>query len=465
MSADATTPGSATAPLRAALDGFATGLQHLIKVVDDGALNDLGTHSLMEFLQDFEQIRNMMPVIDGAAIQYGTEQGVPGVLCQRTMTQVLLNGLRLSAGEACRRVKAAEHLADRRSMTGEPLGPFRPHLAQAQRDGEITPEQVTVIDGALRKVDHLDPAQVDAGEKLLVDNAAKLDVSTLRLVAQQVVDAIDPDGTLPEEREHHRRRFVHLRQRSDGSWHGEFRLTPELGQKLQALLEPLMRPKTTQGRIAADDDTELNRRTVDHDDRSQGQRRHDALEDAVDRQLRSADLPESGGTPTTLLIHLSYQEFISGQGTGRYADGTPVSVRTIAELAGEAEVAWCVKSRTGAVLQLHRSRRIASPAQTLALIARDGGCSFPGCTTRPEWCERHHIVAWQDGGSTNLDNLTLLCRYHHHNFEQRGWTCQLNPDRLPVWIPPPWIDRHQRPILNPRITISNWDPQDPLDLA
>ncbi|MFT4164918.1 MAG: HNH endonuclease signature motif containing protein, partial [Microlunatus sp.] len=113
---------------------------------------------------------------------------------------------------------------------------------------------------------------------------------------------------------------------------------------------------------------------------------------------------------------------------------------------------------------LYRDRRIASPAQTLALIARDGGCSFPGCDVAPEWCERHHVISWLDGGDTNLNNLTLVCRYHHHYFEQRRWACKINTDGLPVWIPPKWIDPEQKPILHPRITISNWRRQQPLDL-
>ena len=87
------------------------------------------------------------------------------------------------------------------------------------------------------------------------------------------------------------------------------------------------------------------------------------------------------------------------------------------------------------VLNLGRMRRIATLGQTIALIARDHGCSFPGCDTPPEWCERHHIRAWIDGGETNLDNLTLLCRYHHHTFATRGWTCRLNADGLPDMDP------------------------------
>ena len=39
---------------------------------------------------------------------------------------------------------------------------------------------------------------------------------------------------------------------------------------------------------------------------------------------------------------------------------------------------------------------------------RDGGCAFPGCGTPSGWCDAHHIVHWNDGGPTDLDNL-ILC--------------------------------------------------------
>ncbi|HEY5788962.1 MAG TPA: DUF222 domain-containing protein, partial [Microlunatus sp.] len=158
-------PEPAASALQAALDGVRTSVGHLVKVVDDGALTDLGAVGLVGFLTDFEQVRNILPVIDRAAIQYGIEHGVPGALTERSMTRVLMSGLRLSAGEAHRRVKAAEHLAERHTLTGEPLGAFRPQLADAQADGVVTPEQVGLIDTALRKVDHCDPAAVAAGEK------------------------------------------------------------------------------------------------------------------------------------------------------------------------------------------------------------------------------------------------------------------------------------------------------------
>ena len=91
-----------------------------------------------------------------------------------------------------------------------------------------------------------------------------------------------------------------------------------------------------------------------------------------------------------------------------------------------------------------RTRRLATPGQTVALIARDSGCSFPGCDRPPEWCERHHVVAWVDGGPTDVDNITLVCAYHHHNFAGRGWTCRI-VDGLPAWTPPRWVDPSSDP--------------------
>jgi hypothetical protein len=150
-------------------------------------------------------------------------------------------------------------------------------------------------------------------------------------------------------------------------------------------------------------------------------------------------------------VTIDEENLRSRSGTGTSSDGTRLSVREVLALADQAEVISTVLAKSGAVLTLGRSRRIASKTQTLALIARDTGCSFPGCASPPEWCERHHIRAWVDGGRTDLDNLTLLCRYHHHNFAARGWSCRLNLDGIPGWLPPKYVDPDRRPLVNTRI--------------
>ena len=47
-----------------------------------------------------------------------------------------------------------------------------------------------------------------------------------------------------------------------------------------------------------------------------------------------------------------------------------------------------------------------------------------------------------------MNNLTLLCAYHHHNSLARGWTCRINTDDFPEWTPPKWVDRDQKPMIN-----------------
>ncbi|HEY5783275.1 MAG TPA: hypothetical protein VIT65_00700, partial [Microlunatus sp.] len=51
-------PEPAASALQAALDGVRTSVGHLVKVVDDGALTDLGASGLVGFLAEFEQVRN-----------------------------------------------------------------------------------------------------------------------------------------------------------------------------------------------------------------------------------------------------------------------------------------------------------------------------------------------------------------------------------------------------------------------
>jgi hypothetical protein len=81
------------------------------------------------------------------------------------------------------------------------------------------------------------------------------------------------------------------------------------------------------------------------------------------------------------------------------------------------------------------------------MTARDLGCSFPGCTVGPAWCEAHHIEPFVAAGRTTVDNGTLLCGYHHRYHERLGYTCTMI-DGVPHWIPPHWIDRDRQPIRN-----------------
>jgi hypothetical protein len=141
---------------------------------------------------------------------------------------------------------------------------------------------------------------------------------------------------------------------------------------------------------------------------------------------------------------------------GRTAHGALISLPALGCALCEAEVDTVLVNAVGGVLAFGRSRRLASKAQRLALAARDGGCSFPSCTRPASWCEAHHVVPWQHDGPTDLDNLCLVCSYHHRHFDRLGWAVTMT-DGVPEWIPPPWIDPTRTPRRNAAHHLPDYD--------
>ena len=68
--------------------------------------------------------------------------------------------------------------------------------------------------------------------------------------------------------------------------------------------------------------------------------------------------------------------------------------------------------RDGRPIGCGRETRQISRRLRRALEHRDRCCVVPGCgATRG--LHAHHVVHWEDGGTTDPDNLVLVCPYHH----------------------------------------------------
>jgi len=114
----------------------------------------------------------------------------------------------------------------------------------------------------------------------------------LRRYALSVVNAADPDGPEPvDDQLQHDRRHLELKQRRDGMWHLAEKLTNTVGAQLNAILDPLTKPRTTTL------ETENGTTTQIPDERPHGQRLHDGLDEMGARLLKMEDQPASGGTP------------------------------------------------------------------------------------------------------------------------------------------------------------------------
>ena len=64
-----------------------------------------------------------------------------------------------------------------------------------------------------------------------------------------------------------------------------------------------------------------------------------------------------------------------------------------------------------------------------AVITRDRHCAFPGCAQPPPACQVHHLQPRSEGGPSRLNNLLLLCAFHHLiAVHQWDWNLALHPD-------------------------------------
>ena len=50
--------------------------------------------------------------------------------------------------------------------------------------------------------------------------------------------------------------------------------------------------------------------------------------------------------------------------------------------------------------------------------------------------QAHHIVWWERGGATDLDNLVLVCSFHHKLVHEYGWGLKRGGDGSVRWFHP-----------------------------
>ena len=83
-----------------------------------------------------------------------------------------------------------------------------------------------------------------------------------------------------------------------------------------------------------------------------------------------------------------------------------------------------------------------------AVLARDGGCRWPGCTRR-RFVDIHHVVFWSNGGRTEPSNLVTICRFHHRLVHEGGYRLENRPSgRVQAFKP----DGFEIPVVPPRIS-------------
>jgi Domain of unknown function (DUF222) len=323
--------------------------------------------------------------------------------------------LRITPQEITRRFKLAARIRPRRSLTGPAVAPELPELAAAVAAGTVGDDHIKAV---CRTVDVLpacvSPADVAAAERTLVEHASAVDAGIVVKLGQRIADYLNPDGLFSSE-DRARRRGLHLGpQGPDGMSRLNGLLDPETRAYFEAI-DAAVRP----GRHQPDEGAAAR------DDRSPGQRCHDALKLGLKTAIASGGLGVHRGHPVTVVITTTLAELdqaaraavdasVPMPAPARTGGGSLLPMRDLIRMAANAIHYLAVfDDHTERPLYLGRQRRIASVDQRLICYARDRGCTRPDCLDSGYRCEVHHSRDWAHGGRTDADKLYFACGPDH----------------------------------------------------
>jgi hypothetical protein len=407
------------------------------------SLDALSPSDLLAVADRLQAVTRRSAVIDHQIVGRLVAECAPKELGAKSMKEVLARRLRISRPEAKRRIADANLLGPRTAMTGEVLDPVMPHVASGVAAGVIGAEHVAIIG---KFFDHLptgvDVSTRDAAEADLAEIAAGFTPEQLSNAADRLMCLLDPDGALSNGERSRKRGITIGKQQFDGMSPISGWLDPELRAMLDAVLAKLAAP----GMSHPGDPVPMvagtpSQEQVNADLRSPGQRNHDGLMAGLRSLLASGALGKKNGLPVSVIVMTTLQDLEKAAGVAITGGGSTLPMSDLLRMASQAcHYLAIFDKHTNVPLYLGRSRRLASPGQRLMLMARDRGCTCPGCTVAAYWTEAHHVTEWRDDGQTDVDSLALACSGDHHLIGPDGWSTRMSADGRVEWIPPPELD-------------------------
>jgi len=324
--------------------------------------------------------------------------------------------LRLSRDEVKRRFKVAARITPRRALSGPPLPPELPAVADAVAGGTLGEDHLKVICGAMDRlpscVSPQDRVEVEAS---LVREATKHDAEFVKIVGKRIDEIFNPDGHY-DEQDRARRRGMHLGPQGPD---GMSRFWGWVDPETRAYVE-VCTAATRPGRHLPDGTL-----AETPDDRSPAQRCHDGLKLGLKAGIASGGMGSHRGHPVTVIVRTTLAELnqaahavhnpdIAMPGPARTGGTGVLPMRDLIRMATDAIHYLAVfENHSDRPLYLGRQQRIASIDQRILCYSRDGGCTRPDCVAPGYHSEVHHSPPWTPDGATDADKLYFACGPDH----------------------------------------------------
>ena len=95
------------------------------------------------------------------------------------------------------------------------------------------------------------------------------------------------------------------------------------------------------------------------------------------------------------------------------SNGAKITGQELIEREFAEEGLVMLVDRVKGPVELHRTQRVASEKQRIMASGEQPTCAWDRCLDGADYCQIHHIKEWRNGGETNPENLTPLCKYHN----------------------------------------------------
>ena len=156
--------------------------------------------------------------------------------------------------------------------------------------------------------------------------------------------------------------------------------------------------------------------------------------------------------PVVLIPLDDYTRILAGDGDDvvlGLSDGTTITgAEYLARFHGSTLEVAVFHPQAGAV-NLYDTKRLANTKQRDLARMVLTTCPVPGCRHAADNCEVHHVTAWSRGGLTNMDNLSILCRYHNRTNDDDP--ARKNRGRIEIRAgTPTWVSPRGTPVPNNR---------------
>jgi len=386
--------GTSTDPL--------TSLERAVDVVCGGALEAVDEPDLTERLDRFHRAQSRLAA-ERARVAAELERRRTRAIDDPRDRERTRQQLRRELADRANRPPAQAKLDAQAGIAARQ----HPETGRAFTAGDISAEHVRLIAETLGALP--DGPELDDLERTLLQHARSTPPAAFGRFARDLLARRAPVSvTLREDRQERERR-VTVADTPDGGLTLSGLLHGTAAETVRTALDAFRRPDVA-GEL-----------------RSAAQRTADALEQLCTTALRAGEAPTRHGVRPQVLVTVSTDQLGLGEdGVVHHASGEATTLGRLRHLLDDCTWARVVLGPDGAPIEASESVRTVPSGLWRALLARDGGCTWPGCDAPASWCDvAHGNEPFAAGGRLSPDNAALLCRRHHRRFDHGHYRIEI----------------------------------------